>query len=657
MAYQLPSPSVYQRRLIDVVVGGENAISNSVAGSGKSTTGMSIVKDVLAVRPDQRILLVCFQKNVRKDFQDRAKDVFSQHILDNNLTIQTSYSLGYELIRNHIGPREVNGTRINYRMAIQLRKLYNQYGESRALEMFGAPLEEIKRPMMAWYTLSALRVIDNFDDLFKIESERQLFNKEPNETMANIIWDMLDYAHKSVTEGDAVWNSDLKETVTKFQIDYTDMVREPAIRNLRGRSTYNLIIVDEAQDTSVAQLKTIKSYANSDTQWVFLCDRQQAIMQFAGAQITTVDMLKSHFDCEEVRIPVSYRIPLKVRDEARKYVPDIDCPEGVKGGFVGRIRIQKALEKVKPGDLVIARTIGQLMEFAVIGVAKGIPMSFRGADIKGIILDALTTIKNHYHYFSFEQSVLEYVDDHVKTIRERDGDHADEDKILNIKRLGKGLIALHTYAQTQGIRGADAFQKYVDGLFVKDPDSEKDIVHKHKVMCLTIHQSKGGEANTVWLLMPDGGLPYRTEGMTQSQMQEEDNIAYVAVTRAKQALWYVLPDTDLTTTEVLDEPLPITTPGPLIQKIAAMEAEVAFDTAIENAVGVLQPITTGKAFDFVISDDWTDALGAAMKQSTKMQGQEYRDFKTWFRREYQATFANDAEALKSLDTFFREVRA
>lgn len=636
--YVLPQPSAYQEVGLDLVCEGENTIWNNVAGSGKSTMGLTIVQRTCELHPDWRILLVCFQRNVRQEFQNRAGDVFSDNILTRNLTIQTSYSIGLELLKSKYGHRDINATRINYQMAGKLRRLYNKYGENKSLDMFGLPFEEIKRPMMAWYNLSALRVVGKYQDMMDIEQERQLFDEEPHELLAEIVWDMLEYADKTVVEGEKVWNAKLRQEEIKMQIDYTDMVAHVARHHeeMRGKVVYNQIIVDEAQDTSIAQLETIKCLANAYTQWVFLGDRKQSIMQFAGARLSTVDILKNQFDCQEVRVPVSYRIPTKVRDEARKFVPDLECPEGTKEGFVGYIRYKKALEKLEAGDLIIARTIGQLLEFSILAVSNGVPVNFRGADIRAILMDSLNAIKIGYGFRDFDKSVNDYVNDKVSHIRERDGDNADEDKILDLKRLGKALIALYEHANANGFRGSDAFEEFVKGLFAKEAEDET-ITLADRVVSLTIHQSKGGEADTVWLLMPPGGFPYRTDDMTESQMVEEDNIAYVAITRAKRALWYVIPDNDTTISE----------PMMTITEQATLIPEKKF-------VPIEEALANNPMFPMIdLGDSYMQALADAMHVSTRLGTHEYRSFKGWFRNAYQEHYGSDEEAQRQLDIFFK----
>jgi DNA helicase-2/ATP-dependent DNA helicase PcrA len=55
---------------------------------------------------------------------------------------------------------------------------------------------------------------------------------------------------------------------------------------------------------------------------------------------------------------------------------------------------------------------------------------------------------------------------------------------------------------------------------------------------MTVHRAKGQETDRVWILRPDL-LPMKLPKMTDEQKQQERNLHYVAITRAKHELYYV----------------------------------------------------------------------------------------------------------------------
>ena len=51
-------------------------------------------------------------------------------------------------------------------------------------------------------------------------------------------------------------------------------------------------------------------------------------------------------------------------------------------------------------------------------------------------------------------------------------------------------------------------------------------------------RSKGDESNTVYIL-DSGKLPYSTKNNNEAQQEQEKNLVYVAITRAKKTLYFV----------------------------------------------------------------------------------------------------------------------
>jgi superfamily I DNA/RNA helicase len=59
----------------------------------------------------------------------------------------------------------------------------------------------------------------------------------------------------------------------------------------------------------------------------------------------------------------------------------------------------------------------------------------------------------------------------------------------------------------------------------------------------TVHRAKGLEANDVFIIEPQQ-LPLRYKRQTAEQFQQELNLFYVALTRAKKSLMFVFPDSE-----------------------------------------------------------------------------------------------------------------
>jgi DNA helicase II / ATP-dependent DNA helicase PcrA len=89
----------------------------------------------------------------------------------------------------------------------------------------------------------------------------------------------------------------------------------------------------------------------------------------------------------------------------------------------------------------------------------------------------------------------------------------------------------HCYYSLEELDSIDDVSKAMKRLFSKDSkDGWVDLS--------SVHKAKGLEANRVFILHPDK-LPLERAGQQDWEKQQEQHLHYVALTRAKQELWFV----------------------------------------------------------------------------------------------------------------------
>ena len=77
-----------------------------------------------------------------------------------------------------------------------------------------------------------------------------------------------------------------------------------------------------------------------------------------------------------------------------------------------------------------------------------------------------------------------------------------------------------------------------------------DTRNGNAVTLSTVHKAKGLEADNVFILLPEF-LPFLRKDQQQWEIEQEYNLKYVAITRAKKNLYYVnLSQKDLYKAEV-----------------------------------------------------------------------------------------------------------
>jgi DNA helicase II / ATP-dependent DNA helicase PcrA len=125
-------------------------------------------------------------------------------------------------------------------------------------------------------------------------------------------------------------------------------------------------------------------------------------------------------------------------------------------------------------------------------------------------------------------------------------------------RFGEFLEAyaqwrIHRLAQFEGNEGAiTSLRDRIDSIRIIAQD-RPDVVdipslcteieqlfeeNQRAIVCSSVHRVKGQEADTVFIIAPDK-LPLEWLNQQAWEWEQERNLKYVSLTRARQALWFV----------------------------------------------------------------------------------------------------------------------
>jgi len=89
-----------------------------------------------------------------------------------------------------------------------------------------------------------------------------------------------------------------------------------------GAPTYDLVVVDEAQDMTASQLQLAIQSCRKGGRIAIVGDDRQAIYSFRGADSKSLDRLKGILKAKELGLTTTYRCPKRVVEIASRYVPD-----------------------------------------------------------------------------------------------------------------------------------------------------------------------------------------------------------------------------------------------------------------------------------------------------------------------------------------------
>lgn len=312
-------------------------------------------------------------------------------------------------------------------------------------------------------------------------------------------------------------------------IDYDDMIYLPVINNT-VKNQYDWVILDEAQDTNKARRKLSIMMLKLGGRFLAVGDPNQAIFGFTGADSDSINQIAQATNAKTMQLSVSFRCPKAVIAVAQKYVPHIRAARSAKQGQVTTCRYFQYESMVVPDDVVLCRYNKPLLDSAYELLRRGIPAKVEGREfgsgLKNLIRrwkskDFDDLVKNLNSYYIREEAVLvakgkesllEVLEDKVKcalTFVEMARNNGNPDPII-------------------------ATCNEIDQVFSNA--NGKCVLHS------SIHRAKGKEWNRVYWLQT--GVNKRA--VKDWQKQQERNLCYVAVTRAKEHLILVdekpLPD-------------------------------------------------------------------------------------------------------------------
>lgn len=299
-------------------------------------------------------------------------------------------------------------------------------------------------------------------------------------------------------------------------IDFDDMLYCPLVYPHRFTKS-SVILADEVQDFNLLQHTMLSRCLLPSGRVIAAGDDRQAIYGFRGALSNSYTALVDTFNMKELPLTVSFRCPSSVIAVAQQYVPDIEAAPGCAQGSV-LYPSSMSLEEVP--KTVLCRNNAPLMRLALRLLVSGRTVEIAGRDI-GQNLIKLTeriTKKN--------LSTPEFLD-RLEKWKEKEIARYPRRKFS----ITEKALVLRTLASAH--KDLDAMRKHLNKLY---PDPKDKGYRPADVHLSTIHKAKGREWPNVLFL--DSQLLGRNATSEWEQTQEQ-NLGYVAVTRAMQELTFI----------------------------------------------------------------------------------------------------------------------
>lgn len=491
--------SEYQNKIFDTIEHGiGNLIINASAGSSKTTT---IVNAIRYIPENKKVLFVAFNKDIVKKID--------QNITHPNTLVSTFHALGYAILRENkivdqnfaynINPEvlEYNNTSIDiYKYEKEIKKLNNT--DKRYITNLKKLINYAR-----YYNAMTVKEIENVSKIYSIVPISDEFK---------VCRELL------------IWGKEHLET-----IDFTDMLWLPVVLNLTTRKyRFDWIFIDEAQDTSIIEQQLIEKSFKRGTRFVATGDNNQQINVWCGSSRQAIDNLRSKPHTSDFLLPISYRCPKKIVNLAQKYSNNIiAAPNAIEGD----IRYDVNINEPKNGDMVLCRNTAPLISLYTKYLERNKKCFIRGYEsIQENYLSLINSFNCEFKNELVSQlytklfELIDNVQDKYNLTEDEALQHQSVlifyDTILGIVSLGSGMVTV---------------QELIDKINTIFDESSED-----GVQLSTVHKAKGLEADNVYILCPS--LMPSPLAKKEWEVITEDNLIYVAVTRAKKTLNYIKED-------------------------------------------------------------------------------------------------------------------
>lgn len=260
---------------------------------------------------------------------------------------------------------------------------------------------------------------------------------------------------------------------------------------------------------------------------VVVGDAAQSVYSFAGAMSDSLDQISNKFNCKTLPLNYSFRCAKVIAKEAQQYVPVFEALPNAPEGIVDHVEFKEIdINNIQVNDMVLCRNNAPLVSFAYKLLRASIPCKVLGRDICAGLIALATRWKRIKTCKSLYVKLEEYRDREIKKLQAK----KKEDLIPSVTDRVESLFV---FIEMVGIDAkVDQLVAKITSLF-GDEEDMKDVV-----LLSSIHKSKGLEAEHVWLLGNNIYVP-SPYARTEEAIQQERNLAYVSITRAKTHLTYV----------------------------------------------------------------------------------------------------------------------
>ena len=470
-----------------------NIILSAVARAGKTSTLISMLRAT-----NGSVAFCAFNKAISNEIATKIEPLGLS-----NVKVGTLHSFGFGAIRRAISRVKVDGNK--------LRNL--------AMDNFNGEYE-ILRP----FVTSAVSMAKEVGIGAVLEND---YDNWLNMLENYGIWDLLPngYTHERGIDA-AQWLLRESNQIRNI-VDFSDMIYMPVLHKMKFWQ-YDYVMLDEAQDTNGPRRELVKMMLKPQGRLIAVGDPHQAIYAFTGANSDSLDIIKREFNAKELPLTVTFRCPKAIVKVANQWVNHIEAHESAPEGVVDSCEMGDIAKLASKSDAIICRLTKPLVEMAYSLIRQNVACRVEGRSIGEGLIKLAQRWKSAKTVGDLSIKLEEWAENEVKKHKAKGNDarcQVIEDQVMT---LG---VFMSESSHSDSIA---TLTTRIRGLFGDTKEGEVQQV----LTLSTIHRSKGREWNRVFALGMSTYSPSKW-AVKAWEVEQEDNLCYVQVTRAKQHLTLV----------------------------------------------------------------------------------------------------------------------
>lgn len=495
------NPTSYQLKIFqEIKFGKSNLVINAVAGSGKTTTILHSI-GLIPARSKRKIAFLAFNKRISEELKQR---------LPSTIAVSTMHSTGLSCIRKANNGKRPEIDIYNQRLKKQLSELairmnWKAQEKYESNESFTSRVRDYVNELIPLMDLCKLYLATDISAIADVAQRHALNNLNAGD------FARIEFAFKTLYSNPSL-----------NHISMADMIFIPA-SGIVPMHKYDFVFVDECQDLNKCQQKCVELMLKDGGRFVAVGDPRQAIYGFQGSDSEAFESFLKKPNTKILQLSDCFRCSKTIVEFAQTLNPNIQASSRAKEGTIRYGSYQEA----QPGDFILCRLNAPLVSLCLKYLKQGIQASVSDTELD-------TSLKKLIRAHSEKNSTVQdlfsslsaLIEDLKYTLVEKGLSDEEIERNSDIQSYSDKLSVLRVLASGCS-RPSDIVRK-IESIFSTDNAG---------ILLSSIHKSKGLEADRVFIL-GDELMPLKKAELAWEKEQEE-NLMYVAYTRAKSELIFI----------------------------------------------------------------------------------------------------------------------